>query len=66
MDLDHRRYVDQVFENQRMEVTGNAFEGCTFKRCRIVFSALEPVSFIDCHFAECDWVFAGPAGTALE
>ncbi len=60
MDIIGRR-----FDNSSVEVDGNRFESCTFVRCRIIFSALDTVTFKDCIFDRCDWVFDGPAETTL-
>lgn len=59
-------FKDRVFENERWEVDGLTFEHCTFRRCKIVFSATEPVAFKECTFIECEWVFHGPAATTLD
>lgn len=58
--------VDQTFEDERLEVDGTTFERCVFKRCRIVFSAIDTVSFKQCHFDTCEWIFDGPAEATLK
>lgn len=62
---DRSYFEDRAFENERWEVDGLAFVRCKFKRCRLVFSGGDQVSFKDCTFADCDWVFDGPAENTL-
>ncbi|MDQ3513573.1 MAG: hypothetical protein M3462_07905 [Chloroflexota bacterium] len=57
--------VDQTFEDERLEVDGTTFERSVFKRCRIVFSAIDTVSFKQCHFDSCEWVLGGSARSTM-
>ncbi len=57
--------ADQTFEDERLEVDGTTFERCVFKRCRIVFSAIDTVSFKQCHFDSCEWVLDGSARSTM-
>ena len=45
---------DKVFEDQTLYLTGNAYIGCTFKRCALVLKGV--VAQIErCAFESCIW-----------
>jgi hypothetical protein len=52
---------DQTFEDITISLDGGSFYNCTFRRCKLQFSALLPVVLTGCHFDNCNWEFAGPA-----
>jgi hypothetical protein len=53
---------NQEFTDDTVEIDGNRFEDCTFKKCRMVFRAREPVGFIGCTFTDVTWHFEDAAG----
>lgn len=63
MQIHHVR--NQTFEDERLEIDGTIFEQCVFKRCQIVFSAIDTVSFKQCHFDSCEWVLDGSARSTM-
>lgn len=42
-------HKDVVFEDQVVPMTGHAYEGCTFRRCTLVYRG-GPGSFVNCMF----------------
>ncbi|MDQ3692097.1 MAG: hypothetical protein M3464_00515 [Chloroflexota bacterium] len=60
-----RHVAGQTFDNQTIEVDGQAYEKCQFIECRIIFRGIEGVSFDECTFTRCDWRFSGPARNTL-
>lgn len=59
------RHVGAVFEDQDVQLDGNQFVDCVFRRSRLVFSAIRAVELSGNVIEECDWVLEGPAGTTL-
>jgi hypothetical protein len=61
------RIRNQSFENERVELDGNAFESCTFTNTHLVFQGTGPVSLVDCAFADnIQWEFTGPAANTMQ
>jgi hypothetical protein len=48
------RHDGKTFDNQTIYGTANAYFGCTFRRCVIVFKGF-PSAFVNCQFADCVW-----------
>jgi len=48
------RHDDTVFEDQILYVTGNAYFGCEFHRCTMIFRGF-PCAFDTCEFRGCIW-----------
>jgi len=59
------RYVGETFENATINLDGNQFEGCTFVKCRIIYTAADTFSIDGCTFVTCDWLFDGAAERTL-
>jgi hypothetical protein len=61
------RYVGQTFEDSDILVDGKHYERCTFRRCRLTFSASAPQAgaFLSNRFEECTWVIDGAATETL-
>lgn len=54
-----------VFNHETVYLDGDAFEGCEFRDCRLVYSGGEPPAFRDCKFHDCDWKFEDAAANTL-
>ena len=55
-----------TFNHETVVLDGEAFEGCEFRQCRLVYSGGQAPSFIECRFEGCEWKFEGPAARTLE
>ena len=54
-----------IFNHETVELDGQAFSGCEFRACRLVYAGGEPPTFDDCRFDDCDWRLEGAAGRTL-
>lgn len=54
-------YQNQSFKNERVELTGSAFHGCTFEKCELVYRGDRPPTFQDNHFIDSVFVFTDGA-----
>lgn len=54
-----------TFENEPVLMDFHFFQGCTFRRCRLVYCGYSPLQFEGCRFDDCRWEFSGPAMTTL-
>lgn len=52
---------DQRFEDVSVEMDGKTFQGCTFKKCKLLYRATGPVELRDCELTDVDWVFLDTA-----
>ena len=59
-------FEDQEFDGGDVRIDFNTFVRCRFKNCRLIFSAVGPVKFIDCTFENPSWHFKDAAGRMLE
>jgi hypothetical protein len=59
------RFNEGLFQNQQIDLDNNAYFGCTFTRCRIVYRGADYVELRSNTFRDCDWHFDGPAGATL-
>lgn len=59
------RIKDYTFENEPVLMDFHFFQGCTFRRCRLVYCGYSPLQFEGCRFDDCRWEFSGPAMTTL-
>jgi hypothetical protein len=48
------RRDNAVFENQTIYATANAYFGCEFRRCVIIFKGF-PSAFVNCKFSDYIW-----------
>jgi hypothetical protein len=61
------RVENVVFENKEILLDGNAFAGCTFRNCHLVFAASQPFGWKDCTVEESvEWSCAGHADLTLQ
>jgi len=44
---------------------GASFYGCTFRRCKLIFSGLLPFTLEGGSYHDCNWEFAGPAANTI-
>jgi hypothetical protein len=68
---EHRKDTDAeltnfVFVNERIELDGKTFRGCTFEACNLVYAAKAPFGIIDCALNDCEWSFEGSAALTLD
>ena len=55
----------KTFENEHVVLDNHTFVNCTFRRCVLVYSAMEEMSLTNCRFEEVEWEFDGPAARVL-
>jgi transcriptional regulator with XRE-family HTH domain len=55
------KITNQEFVNDDVEIDGNSFEGCTFRKCKMIFRARAGVSMSQCGFFDVEWVFLDSA-----
>ena len=60
--MQHR---DETFANERIDLHGKFFHGCTFENCELVFDGDRPPTFTDNRFIDSVFVFTGPATRTL-
>jgi hypothetical protein len=56
----------QTFTQETIQLDGEAFTDCEFKRCRLIYAGGEPPVLKGCRFDDCDWRFEGAAARTLE
>ncbi|MDP1630897.1 MAG: hypothetical protein Q8L66_05695 [Caulobacter sp.] len=54
-----------IFNHETVALDGQAFSGCTFQDCRLVYSGGKPPSFTNCRFDGCEWKFDDAAANTL-
>ncbi len=58
-------YVDQTFENERIELHGKVFRDCTFNNCELVYDGDRSPTFNNNKFIDSVFVFTGSAVRTL-
>ncbi len=58
-------HIDQTFENDRIELHGNSYHGCTFNNCQLVYDGDRSPTFKDNKFVDTVFVFTGAAVRTL-
>jgi len=53
------------YNHETVQLDGEAFDGCEFRACRLVYSGGEPPVFEGCKFADCEWKLEGAAANTL-
>ena len=53
------------YHHETVALDGEAFSGCEFRACRLVYAGGEPPTFEGCKFHDCDWKFEGAAARTL-
>lgn len=61
-----RRYENETFKNQGIQLDGNQYIQCMFQNCTLQFGGLLAPKIIDCKFFECSWSFTDAAARTLE
>lgn len=59
------QHHNEVFRDQRIELHGKFFHGCTFERCELVFDGDRPPTFSDNRFVDTVFVFTDAATRTL-
>ena len=54
-------YKNQVFEDQRVELSGSRFHGCTFRNCELIYRGEPSPTFTDNEFIDSKFVFKDAA-----
>jgi hypothetical protein len=54
-----------IFNHETVSLDGEAYSGCEFRGCRMVYRGGEPPHFEDCRFDNCDWRFEDAAANTL-
>lgn len=63
--MPNNRYENQTFEDEVIQLDGNQYVGCTFRRCRLQFGGLADTTLSNNAFHECSWLFTDAAERAL-
>ena len=58
-------YLNETFENDRIELHGKAFKGCTFVNCELVYDGDRSPTFSNNTFVDTVFVFTGAAVRTL-
>jgi hypothetical protein len=56
---------DRTFTGETLQLDGNEYVGCTFRRCQLVYSGGQIPRFDGCAFDASPFNFQGGAGNAL-
>ena len=54
-------YQNRSFKNERVELTGNAYHGCIFEHCELVYRGDRSPTFEDNQFIDSVFLFADSA-----
>lgn len=54
-----------TFDSEPVLMDFHLFQGCTFKKCRLVYCGYSSVQLDGCRFEDCRWEFSGPAAATL-
>ena len=58
-------FVDENYENERIDLHGKAFRGCTFTNCELVFDGDRPPTFDNNKFIDTVFIFTDAAVRTL-
>ena len=53
------------FTQENVTLDGMTFEGCEFRKCRLIYTGGEAPVFEGCKFDACEWRIEGPAANTL-
>lgn len=59
-------FEKEVFEDKQIQLDGNQYIGCTFRRCELKFSANASVDLQYCSFEKCKWTFIEAAALTVQ
>ncbi|GBF05590.1 hypothetical protein DAERI_050099 [Deinococcus aerius] len=59
------KFQNQVFENTRVDLDGNEYRNCTFRRCTVVYSGGQVPLISGCDFNGCEFGFSDAAERTL-
>jgi hypothetical protein len=54
-------YQNQTFRDERVELSGNSYHGCTFERCELVYRGDRSPTFSDNEFIDSVFLFKDAA-----
>ena len=54
-----------AFTRETVQLDGEYFDDCEFKKCRMVYAGGEAPAFVGCRFEDCDWKFEDAAARTL-
>ena len=58
-------FLNQVFDNERIDLHSKSFHGCTFNNCELVYDGDRSPTFTDNEFLDTVFVFTGAAVRTL-
>ena len=58
-------YSNETFNQDEHALDGNAYTGCTFQGCTLIYRGYDGVTLKDCTFNACKWTFDGPASNTM-
>lgn len=59
------KHLGKTFTDQKVVLDGEAFERCTFTRCRLVYRGTGPAGLEGSTFDRCGYEFHGPAANTI-
>lgn len=59
------RFENRTFENEEIILDAKQFYGCTFRNCKFLYGATEPVTLENCTFKNVDWAFIDSAALTI-
>ncbi len=60
------KHSQKAFKNTTVALDGNEFDRCVFDGCTLEFDGSQPVTLNGSSINNCNWVFKGPAGNAVQ
>lgn len=58
-------HTNLTFTDATILIDGHAYKGCTFIRCKMVYTGVGTVSLSGNSMHECSWSFTGPAANTM-
>jgi len=59
------RHENKIFDDKIIQLDGNHYVNCTFKRCKLQYGGLATVSLENCNFHQCSWTFTDAAARTV-
>jgi len=59
------KYENETFEDRVIQLDGNQYINCTFRRCQLQFGGLASVTLESCNFNQCSWTFTEAAARTV-
>jgi hypothetical protein len=60
------KHENETFEGGIIQLDGNQYIGCTFRRCSLQYGGLATGTMANCNFNECSWFFIDAAERTVQ